>query len=299
MALNRSFLFAPGNHARRVEKSFTLGADAVILDLEDAVALSEKAAARASVGEALRRPRNCRGYVRVNAMGTPYCYADLVSVVGPGVDGIMLPKVESAADLHAIDWLIANLERERGIAEGTLDLIPLIETATGMLRVDRILQARGLKPYRSAWRVKRVAFGAADYAQQLNIAPSEDEAELAQARSRLVLASAAARLEAPIDSPFFRLREDEACRRSGERSKRAGFQGRACIHPDHVPIANQAYSPGEAEIARARRIVAAFRQAEAEGSASIQLDGEFIDYPIAHRAQAVLDAVNAPAAESA
>ena len=290
MPLNRSFLFAPGNHARRVEKAFTLGADAVILDLEDAVAVAEKVAARASVAAALRKPRSCRGYVRVNAMGTPYCYGDLVAVVGEGVDGIVLPKVESAADLHAIDWLIANLERERGIAEGTLDLMPIIETAAGMQRVDRILQARGLKPYGGGWRVNRVAFGAADYAHELNISPSLDEPELALARERLVLASGAARLEAPIDSPWFLLRETEAYRRSTERSRRGGFQGRACIHPDQVALANEVFAPGEAELAHAKKVVAAFRQAEAQGSASIQLDGEFIDYPIAHRAQALLDA---------
>jgi citrate lyase subunit beta/citryl-CoA lyase len=290
MPLNRSFLFAPGNHPRRVEKAFTLGADAVILDLEDAVAVAEKASARASVAEALRWPRGCRGYVRVNAMGTPWCYADLVGVVGEGVDGVVLPKAESAADLHAIDWLLTNLERERGIAEGRLDLIPLIETATGMQRVDRILQARGLKPYGGAWRVKRVAFGAADYAQELNLALTAGEDELRDARARLVLASAAARLEPPLDSPWFRLRELEACRASTERSRGAGFQGRMCIHPDQVPIANEVYAPSAAEVARAEKIVAAFRQAEAAGSASIQLDGEFIDYPIAHRAQALLDA---------
>ena len=110
MALNRSFLFAPGNHPRRVEKAFTLGADAVILDLEDAVAIAEKPAAREAVVAALARTRPCRGYARVNAPSTPYCYADLVSVLRPGIDGVVLPKVESAADLH-LAWHTCWLRR--------------------------------------------------------------------------------------------------------------------------------------------------------------------------------------------
>lgn len=292
MPLNRSFLFAPGNHARRVEKALSLAADAVILDLEDAVAASAKAATRRAVVEALARPRRCRGYVRVNAPSTPFCYGDLVEVVGPGVDGVVLPKVESAADLHAIDWLIANLERERGLTVGSIDLMPLVETAAGLARVDRILQARSLKPYPARWRVKRLAFGAADLSHDLGLSPGLDEPELAEARARIVLASRAGGFEGPIDSPWFHLREAQAFGRALERSRRGGFQGRLCIHPDQVASVNAAFTPSEAEVARAQRIVAAFGEAEASGAAAITVDGEMVDYPVAHRAQAVLDAID-------
>ncbi len=290
MALNRTFLFAPGNHQRRVEKAFTVGADAVILDLEDAVAVSEKPAAREAVATALGQPRRCRGYARVNAPSTPFCYADLVAVIGKGSDGVVLPKVESAADLHAIDWLMANLEREHGVPVGSIDLIPIIETAVGMQRIDRVVQARGLRPYEGRWRVKRLAFGAADYASEVGLAPGLDEPELADARSRVVLASRAAGLEGPLDSPWFHLRETEAFARALERSRRCGFQGRLCIHPDQVKAANAAYAPSAEEVARAERIVAAFDAAEASGAAAIQVDGQMIDYPVAHRARAVLEA---------
>jgi len=137
----RSFLFSPANVPRRVEKALTLDADAVILDLEDSVAPADKAPSRAAVVAALARPRKCLLYVRVNAPSTPYCYADLVATVQKGVDGVVVPKIESAADLHAIDWLLAALERERGLEEGSLDLMPQIETAAGVQRVDRVLQA--------------------------------------------------------------------------------------------------------------------------------------------------------------
>lgn len=290
MSLNRSFLFAPANHARRVEKAFTLGADAVILDLEDAVAVAEKAAARPLAREALARPRNCRGYVRVNAMGTPWCYRDLVEVIGKGVDGVVLPKVESAADLHAIDWLIANLEREQDLEVGSIDLMPLIETAAGIQRIDRIFQARSLRPYSGRWRVRRALFGAGDYANDVGLAPTLEEDELAHARARLVLASRGAGLEAPVDSPWFHLKETAAFERALARSRRTGFQGRLCIHPDQVAAANRAFAPSAEEIARATRIVEAFREAEARGLAAIQVDGQMIDYPIVHQAQRVLEA---------
>jgi len=291
MTLNRSFLFAPGNVARRVEKALTLQADAVILDLEDSVAPSDKPATRKVVAEALARPRECRGYVRVNAASTPFCFRDLVETLHKGVDGVVLPKVESAADLHAIDWLIANLEREHGVAEGSIDLMPLIETAAGVQRVDRILQARSLRPYAGPWRVKRIAFGAGDYANDVGLAPTLEESELADARARLVLASRAAGLENPVDSPWFHFKEADAFRRALERSRRGGFQGRLCVHPDQIGPVNGAYLPTEDELAAAERIVAAFRDSEAKGEAAIQVDGQMIDYPIVHRARRLLEAM--------
>jgi len=296
MALCRSFLFAPGNVARRVEKALGLDADAVIIDLEDSVAVSDKPATRPLAAEALRRPRACLGYLRVNAPSTPFCFRDLVEVLHPTVDGVILPKVESAADLHAVDWLIANLEREHGLAEGSIDLMPIIETAIGVQRIDRILQARSLRPYAGAWRVHRVAFGAADYGNDLQLEPTLEEPELDDARKRLVLASRAAGMENPIDSPWFHLRETEAFARALERSRRAGFQGRLCIHPDQIAPVNAAYAPSDAEVARAERIVAAFDAAEAQGSAAIQVDGQMVDYPVVHRARAVIAAAREIAA---
>ena len=287
--MNRSFLFAPGNVARRVEKALGLDADVVIVDLEDSVAVSDKAVTRAPVAEALARPRKGRAYVRVNAPSSPFCYGDLVATVHKGVDGVVLPKVESAADLHAIDWLLAALERERGMPEGSIDLMPQIETAAGMQRIDRIFQARSLRPYKGAWRVKRAAFGAADYGHELGLAPTLEEAELADARARMVLASRAAGLENPIDSPWFHFKETEAFARALERSRRGGFQGRLCVHPDQITPVNRAYLPSDEELARAERIVAAFKDAEARGAAAIQVDGQMIDYPVVHRAQALVD----------
>jgi len=287
--MNRSFLFAPANVPRRVEKALTLSADAVILDLEDSVAPADKPGARKAIAEALARPRSVRGYVRVNAPSTPFCFRDLLETIHKGVDGVVVPKIESAADLHAIDWVMANLEREQSIVEGSIDLMPIIETAAGVQRVDRVLQARSLRPYQGAWRVKRIAFGAADYANDVGLSPTLEEAELADARARLVLSSRAAGMENPIDSPWFHFKEADAFRRSLERSRRSGFQGRLCVHPDQIAPVNEAYLPSVEEISRAERIVAAFAAAEAKGEAAIQVDGQMIDYPIVHRARALLE----------
>ncbi len=294
----RSFLFAPGNHPRRVEKALTLAADAVILDLEDAVAAGEKVAARKTVVEALSKPRTGRGYVRVNAIGTQWCLGDVMEVVRPGIDGIVLPKVESAADLRTIDWLIANLERERGLPPGGIDLLPIIETAAGFSRLDRIFGARSLKDYKGPWRVKRMAFGAADFASDVGMTWTAGEEELAEPRARIVIASRAAGIEPPIDTVWVRLADAAGLRASVERSLHLGFQGRMCIHPDQVSVVNEIFTPSPEEAARAKKIVDAFKAAEASGVASIQVDGAFVDYPVFHRAERVLATLAAISAKN-
>ncbi|HVC56121.1 MAG TPA: CoA ester lyase [Stellaceae bacterium] len=281
----RSFLFAPGNHARRVEKALSLDADAVILDLEDAVATAEKPATRALVAAALQRTRRGRLYVRVNAVDSEFCYGDLVAVVRPGLDGVILPKVESAAGLATIDWLLAQLERERGLMPGGIDLIPIIETARGLDRLGAILAA--------GTRVRRVAFGAGDFTLDVNMAWSRDEAELAQARAAIVVASRAAGIEAPLDTVWVDLPDRDGLEASSRTALGFGFQGKMCIHPDQIAVVNRVFTPSEAEIAFAERVAAAFAKAEAEGSAAIQLDGKFIDYPIVYRAQRVLQRIAA------
>lgn len=281
--ISRSFLFAPGDHARRAEKVMQAGADAAILDLEDAVAISAKVAARQAVVAALERPRDCRGYVRVNGFDTPYCFGDILAVVGPRLDGLILPKLEEAGQLTAVHWMLCALERERGMAEGTIDLMPLIETARGLAGLRGLAQAA-----RTLGRVRRLAFGAGDYTLDLGITWSLEESELETARAEMVLASRAADLEPPIDTVWVALREADAYRRSCQRGLALGFQGRLCIHPDQVPVANAIYAPTDAEVAQAHRIATAFAEAEARGLASIQVDGRFVDYPIVARARRIL-----------
>jgi citrate lyase subunit beta/citryl-CoA lyase len=281
----RSLLFAPGNHARRVEKALSLDVDAVILDLEDAVAIAEKSAAREAVVAALERPRRGLLYVRVNAIDTQFCYGDLVAVVRSGLDGIILPKVESAAGLATIDWLLAQLERDCGLSLGDIDLIPIIETARGVQQIDAILAAGA--------RVRRIAFGAGDFTLDVNMAWSRSETELAHARAVVVTASRASGIDAPLDTVWVDLTDPEGLEASARTALGYGFQGKMCIHPDQIAVVNRVFTPSEGEIAFAERVAAAFANAEAQGSAAIQFDGKFIDYPIVYRAQRVLRKVAA------
>ena len=287
----RSLLFAPGNHARRVEKALSLDADAVILDLEDAVAIAEKPATRALVTAALQQPRGGLLYVRVNASDTEFCYGDLVAVAQPGLDGIVLPKVESGAAIATIDWLLTQLERTHGLPGGGIDLIPIIETARGLQQIDAILGA--------GTRVSRVAFGAGDFTLDVNMTWSRSETELAHARSVVVTASRAAAIEAPLDTVWVDLTDPEGLTASARTALASGFQGKMCIHPDQIPVVNRVFTPSDAEVAFAERVCAAFARAEAEGSAAIQLDGKFIDYPIVYRAQRTLQRMAAIRAREA
>jgi citrate lyase subunit beta/citryl-CoA lyase len=286
----RSFLFAPGNHARKVEKVFDCGADHVILDLEDAVAKAEKVATRALVVDALKRSRpigakKVGAYIRVNAFNTEFCYGDAVAVVGRGLDGIILPMVESREQIVAFDWLVGALERERGLPPGGIDIIPIVETAKGIANA-RTIAAAGT-------RVKRMAFGAGDYTLDVNMEWTLGESELEHARAEMVVASRAAGLEAPIDTVWVHIKDLDGVANSARRAKQLGFQGKMCIYPPQVDRVNAVFTPTEAEIAFAQRVVAAFEQAEREGSSSIQLDGYFIDYPIVYKARRTLDLARA------
>lgn len=281
MELLRTFMFAPGNHPRKVEKVFSLGADAVILDLEDAVAMNEKVAARQAVVAALKRPRTCRGYVRINASDTPLCYGDLLETVGEGLDGIVLPKVESAAQLLTIDWLLAQLERERSLPAGSIDLMPIIETGKGVAAVREIAGAGS--------RVRRLSFGAADYTHDMGMNWTLEEGELTPARAEIVLASRVGRLEPPIDTVFAHVGKHlDALKRTAQLARDLGFQGKLCIHPEQVEPIHGVFTPTNKEITEARKIVETFEAAEASGSASIQVEGRFIDYPIVEQAKRVL-----------
>lgn len=276
----RSFMFAPGNHPRRVQKVFELGADVVILDLEDAVALAEKVATRAAVVAALQKPRRSLGYVRVNSVDTEWCLDDIRAVVGHWLDGIVLPKTESAATLVKVDGWIADAERSAGLQPGRLDLVPIIETARGIENATEIAAATP--------RVRRLAFGGGDYTHDLDLVWTLEEHELAYARARLTHASRVAGIEPPIDTVVLEVKDTDRFRRSARNGRGMGFQGKLCIHPDQVAACNEAFTPSAAEIEQAHTIVAAFAEAEARGLASIQVNGQFIDYPIVYKAQRIL-----------
>lgn len=283
----RSLLFTPGNDARKVSKVATFGSDAVILDLEDAVPIAEKEATRPKIREAL--PALAAGplrYVRVNAFETKLTRGDLEAVVCPALDGIKLPKVERSDEVQEADHLIGQFEAREGISAGSIDLIPTIETARGVLSAEAIA---GASP-----RVRRLSFGAADFCRDVGIRFTgnlweSDGLELQYARSHLVLSSRAAGIEPPLDTVWIDIRDNEGLERDARTALRLGFGGKSAIYPAQVAIINSIFSPSEGEIALAHKIVDAFDAAEAAGAAAIQVDGRMIDYPIAIKARWVLD----------
>jgi citrate lyase subunit beta/citryl-CoA lyase len=280
MILHRSYLFAPANQPRRIEKALASAADAIILDLEDTVPPNEKAAARRAACEALKLPRKPRAYVRINALDTPYCYDDLLAISAAPLDGVVVPKIESPHALFALDWLLRQLERTRGIAPGTIDLLPIVESAEGLGQLDAIAA--------SGTRVRRLTFGAGDLRRDLGMTASPDESDILGARERLVLASRRAGLEQPVDTVYFDLKDEAGLARSAVRARGLGLMGKLIIHPDQLAPVHRAFTPSEAEISRAEKVIAAFRAVEASGSAALQVDGEFIDYPIVAQAERVL-----------
>ena len=278
---NRSYLFAPGNHERRVEKALGLGAAVVILDLEDAVAISEKKSTRELINKTLEQPRNCAVFVRVNAYDTEFCYGDICSIVSENLDGIVLPKLESLEDLRSIEWLLGNLEQERGLPNGSIDLMPIIETAVGLVNIREIARADT--------RVKRLAFGGGDYTRDLGMEWTLKEDELLPVRSEMVLASRFGKLEPPVDTVFIHIKEHDAFRSSCSNILGLGFQGKMCIHPDQVPVTNETFTPDPEEVKWSQRVIDEFAKAEKAGIASIQVDGYFVDYPIVEKAQRTVD----------
>lgn len=275
----RSTLFAPANHARRASRLTDFGADAVVLDLEDAVADAEKVDARRTVTASLESYRDVVRCVRVNALGTGLAFDDVAAVVSSALDCVVVPKIESAAELGIFDACLLHLERAAGLAPGSVRLLPIVETARGVLNVEAIAAA-GIS------RVITLIFGIGDYTADLGIKPSRDAAELLYPRTRIVLACRAHGLAPPVDGPFLDIADESLFREDSRRSKGLGFQGRLAIHPSQVPLANEVYGQlSDEDLAEAEGIVQAFEAAERDGSASIQVAGKFVDYPIYHQAR--------------
>lgn len=282
--LIRTALFVPGNRPDRVEKAFKTEADAIIIDLEDAVPLSEKKATRSKVREKVTQFADRMIIVRINPLGSPFIQGDLEEAVVKGVKGIMLPKVERAGDINDINRLLLDVEKKRSLPEGTFLVFPLIESASAVQHIYEIVSTK-TKPQ----RIYTVAFGAADYTLDMGIEMTLEGSELFYARSRISVACKAAGIAPPIDTPFMiDLADIDALVTDAIRAKRLGFQGKLVIHPKQIGPCNQIFSPTAEEIARAEKIVQAFEKAEVAGMAAIQLEGKFIDYPVVQHSKDIL-----------
>lgn len=277
----RSLLFIPGNKDNMLAKASMCHPDVLVPDMEDSVPDSEKPAARELIRGWLPRLATHDALLvpRVNALGTEWFEDDVRAVVTEHIWGLSIGKVDSAADIDAISAVMAEAERGAGLEQGRLRLIPWIETALAVENGYAICSA--------SERIAAVAYGGEDYANDLGIERLDDESNVIFARSAICNAARAAGVLA-LDTPWFAFRDDAGLRDSCAASKRLGFKGRFAIHPAQIKAINAGYSPSEAELAEARRIVSAYEEAERRGRGSTSLDGRVIDVPVVKRARALL-----------
>jgi citrate lyase subunit beta/citryl-CoA lyase len=278
MYLLRSMLFTPGNNSRMIEKAARRGADAVILDLEDAVPVSEKEAARRLVRDAVGELSTAGAvvFVRVNALGTNLTEHDLRAAVQSGLAGIVLPKTESGSDVLTVAKWISDSERDGDLEQGSVALVPLLETAHGVLNAWEIATASP--------RIVAVAFGALDFTRDMGTTQTAEGTEVLYARSRIALAATAARVQA-VDTPWVNITDSEGLVEEARRARQMGFRGKLVIHPSQIQPVNLVFSPAEEDVAYSRKVAAAFRAAEAEGQGAISVDGKMIDVANARQAE--------------
>jgi malyl-CoA/(S)-citramalyl-CoA lyase len=305
--LHRSELAVPGSDVRMLQKAPTLGADVVMLDLEDSVAPDDKVRARASVIEALRGQAwsGCSVSLRINGLDTHYCYRDLVEVVeqaGQFLDMIVIPKVSSAADVELVATLLTQIEQAVGLKR-RIGLSVLIETAIGMTNCEEIAQA-------CPERLEAMIFGVADYAASLQshtttigganpnyvtLTDPDQRGERSRhwgdqwhyALSRMAVACRAYGLR-PIDGPFGDFRDRDGYLAAAQRAAVLGCEGKWAIHPSQIELANEVFTPDRRVVERTRRIIAAMREAAAAGKGAVSLDGRLVDAASIRMAQGLL-----------
>lgn len=284
----RSLLFVPGDSERKLAKGETVGADALVLDLEDSVSADRIEIARAMVRDYLQGHRDrsrTRLWVRVNPLSSEKALPDLAAIVAGAPDGILLPKVNSAAELAMLDNYLTALEVREGVARGSIRvLLVATETARAMFNLGGF---GGITA-----RLWGMTWGAEDLPAALGATTNRDESGELEftyrlARSLCLLAAVAAEVE-PIDTVFTDFKDTKGLLREAQAARRAGFTGKIAIHPDQVEPINQSFTPSADEIEYARRVVNAF----SSGAGTVGLDGKMLDMPHLKQAQRVLRGVN-------
>ena len=284
--MRRSMLFLPGNTPNMLINGNCLGSDAIIFDLEDAVAPAEKDAARILVRNTMRYMdfRGCEIIVRINSIDTPYWKKDIDAILPykPGL--ILLPKTGTAQDALEADEYITQVEQKLGMEQNTVGLMPLIETAMGVENAYAIAS--------STKRVKALFLGAEDLTADLQCKRTKESREIEYARTRLVVAARAAGVDV-YDTPFTDVNDDEGIWVDARTAKGLGFTGKASISPRHVEVINAVFSPTQKDVDYAYEVMEAIALAKAQGKGAISLHGKMIDAPIVARAQRTIDMAEA------
>lgn len=289
MRILRSMLYVPSNSWRMINNATTEGADAIILDLEDGCPMAEKETGRVFARDSISmlKQHGLGVFVRVNSMETGLTATDIEYVVVPGLDGIMLAKTESQEDVTALDGLLKQQEKKKGITPGSVQVMALLETPKGILNIREIIVA--------SQRVVAVGFGAGDFSREMGagmgvtkLSPDEYFPMVLHARSSIAMAARAAGIQA-IDTPYFGLVIDlEGLGRESEKVKLLGFSGKQLTHPRHVDVVNQVFAPDKGDVEFAKRVVAAYEEARSKGLGATTIGGKMIDYGSFKRAESVL-----------
>ncbi|GAA4552944.1 HpcH/HpaI aldolase/citrate lyase family protein [Amycolatopsis samaneae] len=288
----RSMLFVPGHKAAWADKGIASGADALILDLEDSVPAAEKEQARKTVTDTIDR-LTADGvrpdlWVRANPEVSGLLSADLEAVVRPGLAGLFLAKVFTAREIVRLDGVLTHLEQRDGLEPGSVKLILSFETATSMAHCEEIAAAS-----------PRVAslLGAtgpnADVGRELGFEFTPAGLETLYLRSRLVLAARSNGLHHPVAGVWQDIKDLDGCRRFCLDNRGLGYRGLVAIHPSHVAVANEVFAPPPEQVDQARRMIAAFREAEAAGSAAVDFEGQHIDIAHVKTAEGVIELADA------
>lgn len=293
----RSMLFVPGHKSSWADKGIASGADALILDLEDSVPVSDKDEARPIVSETIDRlhAEGVRAdiWVRPNAEVTGIQGLDLEAVIRPGLAGLFLPKVFDADEIRRIDAVVTHIERRDGLEAGSIGLIVSYETAISMANCEEIAAA---SPRVSS--LLGATGPSADVGRELGFEFTPQGLETLYLRSRLVLAARAAGLHHPVAGVWQDIRDLEGARQFTLDNKQLGYRGMVCIHPSHVAIANEIFTPTDEQVDFSRRLIEAFKTAEAAGSAAVDFEGQHIDIAHVKTAEGVIELSEAIAANA-
>ncbi|MDQ1070791.1 HpcH/HpaI aldolase/citrate lyase family protein [Streptomyces canus] len=292
----RSLLFVPGTRTDWLPKARAAGADAAVLDLEDAVPASGKLAARAQVADAIARTAAATDqagrmalFVRVNPLDSWAGAEELRAIVRPGLTGIVLPKVRSAQDVKLADRLLDWCEQEQGLSPGRVALVPLLETARGLREAYDIAQAASRIAYLGA-----LTAPGGDVERAVGYRWSPEGTETVALRSRVLLDARAAGVPHPVSGLWTRISDLPGLRALAEQNRSLGYEGMMAIHPSHVPVINEVFSPSPDELARCAELIAAVEAAQGDGTGAVAFQGEMVDEAMAATARLVLERHGTP-----
>jgi citrate lyase subunit beta / citryl-CoA lyase len=282
--LRRTMLFMPGNNPGMLQNAGILGADSIILDLEDAVSLSEKDSARILVREAIKNVdySEVEVTVRINPLTTEFAREDIDVIARVKPDALMVPKAteEELIEVHAI---LDSIEEEEGFDKGSIKLIPLVESAYGVENVYSIIKASN--------RVTAILLGGEDLTSDLGIKRTKEGDEIFYARNKVAVACRAMKVDS-IDTPFTDTNDFDGLEKDTRKAKSLGMTGKASINPRQIDTIHSVYAPTKEEIRHAERVLDAMEEAEKEGKGVFSLDGKMVDAPIINRAKTTIELAN-------